>query len=138
MSIRRLPTALGLLLLTLALDAPAAAGGAKWTAVSTTALSITGDIEVADGGITFQNGERIGLKPVAGAAGVFTLDPPTANPVLLNGNYLCGSNTPPKYLAFPTDGSTAYLLAFDGPEVPTLVADPLDQTGICALYTYQR
>ncbi len=136
MSILRLPAALGLL--TLVLAAPASAGGATWTAVSTTAMSITGDIEVADDSITFQNGERIGLKPVRDAAGVFTLDPPTANPVLLNGNYLCGSNAPPKYLALPSEGTTAYLLAFDGPDVPTLAADPLDQTGICALYTYQR
>jgi len=136
MSIRQLPATLGLL--TLVLAAPAAAAGAKWTAVSTTAISITGDIDVADDSITFQNGERIGLKPVADAAGIFTLDPPTANPVLLNDNYLCGSSAPPKYLALPIDGTTAYLLAFDGPDVPTLAADPLDQTGICALYTYQR
>jgi len=136
MSIHQLPATLGLL--TLVLAAPAAAAGAKWTAVSTTAISITGDIDVADDSITFQNGERIGLKPVADAAGIFTLDPPTANPVLLNDNYLCGSNAPPKYLALPIDGTTAYLLAFDGPDVPTLAADPLDQTGICALYTYQR
>jgi len=138
MSIHRRPAALGLLLLTLVLAAPAAAGGAKWTAVSTTAMSITGDIEVADDSITFQNGERIGLEAVPQATGIFTLDPPTANPVLLNGNYLCGPNAPPKYLALPTDGTTAYLLAFDGPDVPKLAADPLDQTGICALYTYQR
>ena len=136
MSNRRLPAAVGLL--TLVLAAPAAAGTAKWTAVSTTALSITGDIEVADHTITFQNRQHVGLKPVADAPGVFTLDPPTANPVLLNGNYLCGSNAPPKYLALPSDGTTAYLLAFDGPDVPKLAADPLDQTGICALYTYQR
>jgi hypothetical protein len=136
MSVRRLPAALGVL--TLVLAGPAAAGGAKWTAVSTTAMSITGDIEMTDDSITFQNGARIGLRPVADAAGIFTLDPPTANPVLLNGNYLCGSNVPPKYLALPSDGTTAYLLAFDGPDVPKLAADPLDQTGICALYTYQR
>lgn len=138
MSIHRFPAALGLFLLTLVLAAPAAAGGAKWTAVSTTAMSITGDIQVADGSITFQNGERIGLKPVARTKGVFTLDPPTANPILLNGNYLCGSDAPPEYLALRTEGATAYLLAFDGPDVPTLTVDPLDQTGICALYTYQR
>lgn len=119
-------------------SAPAMAAAAKWSAVSTTAMSITGDIEVSDDRITFQTGASFGLRPVAGNPRLFTLDPPDDNPVLLNGNRLCSPQHAPKYLAFPTVGDTLYLLAFDGPDLPTLVANPLDQDGICALYTYQK
>lgn len=113
----------------------AAAGAVKWSASSTTALSITGDITVGDRRITFANGQSIGLKPVAGVPRLFTIEP-CENPVLLNGNYLCGSDQPPAFVAFETEGTSAYLLAFDGPGVPKLAADPLDQTDVCALYAY--
>ena len=122
------------------LSSPAVASDmtGKWVAASTTAMSITGDIEISADRIIFDTGASLDLRPVAGVDHLFTLDPATDNPVLLNGNYLCGSNTPPKYIAFAQDGTSMFLLAFDGPDEPKLSPDPLDQDGICASFTYER
>ena len=113
----------------------AVAAGAKWTAASTTAMAITGDITVEPDRVTFGNGRSIGLKPVAGEARLFTIEPPE-NPQLLNGNFICSTAKPPAFIALESEGGEHYLLAFDGPGVPKLAADPLDQTGVCALFTY--
>ncbi|SDB31984.1 hypothetical protein [Bauldia litoralis] len=110
----------------------------KWVAASTTAMSITGDIEVSADKIVFETGASLGLKPVEGEAHLFTLASATDNPVLLNGNTLCGSNAPPEYIAFAMYETSMILLAFDGPDVPKLNPDPLDQDGICASFTYER
>ena len=54
--------------------APALAAGGKWTAVSKTAMSITGDITVSGGAIRFENGASIGLKPVSGTPRLFAVE----------------------------------------------------------------
>lgn len=110
----------------------------KWVAASTTAMSITGDIEVSEDKIVFQTGASFDLKPVEGEAQLFTVESATENPVLLNDNYLCGANAPPSYIAFAMYETSMILLAFDGPDVPKLNPDPLDQEGICASFTYER
>ncbi|MCB1490159.1 MAG: hypothetical protein KDJ88_22200 [Bauldia sp.] len=116
----------------LALDA-----NGKWTAVSNTAMSITGDITVSGGAIKFQNSASIGLKPISGSPRLFAIDP-AANPELLNGNYLCGPDQGPNYVALAQVGTTLTLLAFDGPDQPTLAENPLEQDDICAMFTYAR
>ena len=117
--------------------APALAADGKWTAVSKTAMSITGDITVSGGAIRFENGASIGLKPVSGTPRLFAVEP-AGNPELLNGNYLCSPAEGPKYVALAELGTTLTLLAFDGPDKPVLAEDPLGQDDICAMFTYAR
>jgi hypothetical protein len=108
-----------------------------WTAVSNTAMSITGDITVSGSAIKFQNGASIGLKPVPGTPRLFAIAP-AANPELLNGNHLCSPTEGPNYVALAQLGTTLTLLAFDGPDKPTLKENPLEQDDVCALFTYAR
>ena len=110
----------------------------KWTATSTTAYAITGDIRVSADSITFANGKRIRIRPVsADKPQVFTLVPRSANPTLLNGNKLCG-DTPPTFIALMRDGGALYMKVFDGPDVPQGRADPFPEPGTCATYNFER
>jgi hypothetical protein len=77
---------------------PVASGAAtpktvRYTALSKTAYSITGNVTVKEYGglvrtIAFQNGSSLNLTG-AGRDGVYLVTPP-ADPILLNRNHLCG------------------------------------------------
>ncbi len=111
-----------------------------YAAVSNTAMSITGDIELDETGITFENGEQLTFdeqvadrltvdgQPVE--AHVFRLAQ-ARDPVLLNGNRLCGA--PVTYAASweTSDGDGTVLAVFSTPEPPKSDAD------MCASYTYE-
>ena len=111
-----------------------------YAAVSNTAMSITGDIELDETGITFENGEQVTFDErvadrftVGGEtveAHVFSIAEP-CDPVLLNGNRLCGA--PVTYAASweTSDGSGTILAVFSTPEAPQSDAD------MCASYTYE-
>lgn len=78
-------------LLTLAL----ATGGQHLVAVSTTAMSITGDVTVTPATMTFSNGTSVSLRLAkTGAAYRLFAVSAKSNPVLLRGNTLCGAATP--------------------------------------------
>jgi hypothetical protein len=132
---RLLPIALSFLLLSLS---PAFAKAARWTATSSTAMAITGDIAVAADSITFGNGASIGIKQAApDRPDVFIIDPPS-NPVLLQGNGLCGDQ-PPTFLTLYRDGGSLALSVFDGPDMPPSPAGALDTPpGLCATYHYEQ
>jgi hypothetical protein len=87
------------------LAAPWPAGAAEhWTAYSKTAEAITGDITFSPERITFGNGKSLALASAGvvpgfetlGSRGQSTRYRVTApdDPVLLNGNRLCGGRTP--------------------------------------------
>jgi hypothetical protein len=119
-----------------------------FAAVSTTAMAITGDIEMSRFGIVFANGAAVGLSPVAtrsaadwqsgfgagaGPVQLFRLagDPGT----LLNGNTLCGPGTA-THLAVQwiTSGGLKDLVlaVYEGPVPPDTAAGP----GMCGTFTY--
>jgi len=90
---------LGLLLLAIAASAHAAAPE-QWEAVSETAMAITGNVRFLPDRITFRNGKSLPLAP-AGDIQAFGTPKETVSatlyrvrkpgdPVLLNGNRLCG------------------------------------------------
>jgi len=99
MTNHRLMRLLSAALISLFLTAPAAANGSRHetrlVALSTTAMSITGDVrlrEDADGNVStivFQNGSSLKLTPGPDFGGVYRVTP-SANPLLLHGNRLCG------------------------------------------------
>ena len=108
-----------------------------WKASSTTATAVTGDITLGTDRIVFANGESIRLVPVEGRRGVFKVDPPT-NPVLVNGNRLCGEDVTYVVLAQGSNNSL-FMKVFEGPDVPLeAVADPNPQEGTCATYSFSR
>lgn len=126
------------LALSFGLASPALAD--SYAAISNTAMSITGDIEFDDFGITFQNGKKIVFDELIGdtfvvdgqqvPASVYSVAEPK-DPVLLNGNRLCGA--PVTYVA-SWGGAT---------ENDTIVAvfstegAPESSDEMCASYTYE-
>jgi hypothetical protein len=122
----------------------AAAAGfeGKWEAMSTTAISITGNIQVASDAITFGEGTRLGMSAVGSAKGtwgdlrdsgeglIYRLEPP-ADPPLLQGNRLCrmpGEKVTYVVLAPFDDGLS--LLVYTGDAKPT------PDASACASYNY--
>ncbi len=110
-----------------------------WKASSTSATAVTGDIAVGTDRIVFANGESIRLVPVEGRRGVFKVDPP-ANPVLMNGNRLCGEEDVTYVaLALASNDNSLFMKVFEGSDVPLeAVADPNPQQGTCATYNFSR
>ena len=111
-----------------------------YAAVSNTAMSITGDIELDETGITFENGEqvtfggkvadRLTVDGEEVEASVFSLAKP-ADPVLLNGNRLCGDPVTFAAAWETRDGSGTVLAVFSTPEAPK------SNETMCASYTYE-
>lgn len=122
----------------LSLGAAAPALADTYAAVSKTAMSITGDIEFDDFGITFENGKQIVFDELVGDT--FVVGGETVNgsvyslteakdPVLLNGNRLCGE--PVTYVASWGDATTTTVAVFSTQDVPQSDAE------MCASYTYE-
>ncbi|MGX1099963.1 hypothetical protein [Amorphus sp. MBR-141] len=128
----------------LAQGAAAADFDGEWDALSNTATSITGNIEIAAKTIQFQNGTKLGIAPAGSAEGnwggqsasvegeIFKLAPP-ADPELLNGNKFCGMpGNPATFVVLtPLDGGLS-LIVYTGDATPTPNSDP------CAIYNYAR
>jgi hypothetical protein len=111
---------------------------ARWTATSTTSIAITGNIAVSADSIKFGNGKSIHIEPVGpDRPEVFRVDPP-ANPLLLNGNRLCGDE-PPTFVSLFRDGGSLTLYVFEGAEAPSSPFGLVGvQPGMCASYHYER
>ena len=131
----KLPRLLALAL-SLAIASPALAD--TYAAISNTAMSITGDIEFDDFGITFENGKQITFDELVGNtfvvggetvnASVYSLTE-AKDPVLLNGNRLCGE--PVTYVASWGDDASTTIAVFSTQDVPDSDAE------MCASYTYE-
>jgi hypothetical protein len=107
--------------------------GTRWTATSTTAMAITGDIVVSENAITFGNGDRLEIEPAGGDGTIYRLKTPS-DPELLNGNRLCGAADPVRYvvLTMPSEDSLS-MAVFNTAEAP---GGENDDT--CAIYNYER
>lgn len=116
---------------------PAAAE--DYEATSKTAMAITGDISMDDFAITFANGKSLKFDELVSdsfvvggetvGASVYSVKTP-ADPVLLNGNRLCG------------EGKVTYLATYGAGDGMTAVAvfatqdAPSSDAEMCASYTY--
>lgn len=109
-------------------------------AVSTTAMGITGDIDLDDSGIIFENGarlafsrtpaEEIAVEGRARPASVYEVAKPS-NPELNGGNTLCGDGAVTYLATWPDDdGEIVWLAAFTSREAPVSTDD------LCASFTY--
>ena len=123
--------------------APGFARAETWEALSTTAMGITGDIEVEEDAIRFDGGKTVldlgaatevddfSSDGVPTAATLYRLAIPS-DPTLDSGNTLCGA--PITYLAIldagPDIQGGKILDVFSQAAVPT------GDDGICASYTY--
>lgn len=109
-----------------------------WKASSNTATAVTGDITLGTDRIVFANGENITLVPVEGRRGVCKVDPP-ANPVLMNGNRLCGEQDVTYVVLAQGSNDSLFMKVFEGADAPMeAVADPEPQKGTCATYNFSR
>lgn len=117
------------------LSEPAAAACAHWTATSRTATAITGNITTCPGTLTFGNGKKLKLQYVgdrkgswafggADSAKIYSVSPPS-DPVLLNGNTLCGEKVHFIALSDTQDGQLG--MTVFGP----------DLSNFCAIFFYQ-
>ena len=111
-----------------------------YTAVSNTAMSVTGDISMDDFSIDFQNGESLAFSDLVAdhflvdgrrvPASVYRVAEP-ADPMLENGNQLCG-NGDVSYVATWGDGAGMTAVAvFAGSRAPK------NSDQMCASYSYQ-
>jgi len=111
-----------------------------YTAMSNTAMSITGDVWLDDFSIKFENGETLEFSDLVAdhfnangrsvPASVYRVKEP-ADPELQNGNQLCGSGDV-TFVASWADGSeTTAIAVFTGKHAPRSSSE------MCALYTYE-
>lgn len=126
--------------------APAASPRDSWTAASTTATAITGDIQISAKGIRFENGTTLELTSTD-QPGVLRLVK-RENPVLKNNNLLCGQQ-PPTFVVYGRDertesldsSSNLYLKVYNGSQIPPgsdAIGMDHKGSGFCALYNYTR
>lgn len=121
--------------------APVPAFADRLVAISSTAMAITGNIQFDDFSIVFENGEELVFDELLGdsfivdgaevGASVYSIKTP-ADPVLNNGNRLCGQGKI-TYLASwgdAADDTLTIIAVFDTQDVPGSNAD------MCASYTY--
>lgn len=109
-----------------------------YTAVSSSAQSVTGDIQFDDFSITFANGETLEFSDLIAdnfivdgetvPASVYRVRTP-GDPVLENGNQLCGSGDV-SYLASWGPGDLTTVAVFTGDEPPA------GSDEMCASYVY--
>ncbi|WP_105426937.1 hypothetical protein [Neorhizobium tomejilense] len=112
----------------------------RYTAVSKTAMSVTGDVWLDDFGITFENEEtlefsdlvadnfRVDGRRVPGS--VYRVAKP-ADPELENGNQLCGSGDVTYVANWASGKGMSAIAVFTGKNPPKSSAE------MCALYTYE-
>lgn len=125
----------------------------RWVATSTTARSITGDLQVSGRQLVFGNGSAVALN-APGASAAFTdqgervqatvlrVQVP-AEVLLLNSNRLCGTAAKPRLATHVvlwrpeplSAGEVPRAMAvFSGERAPTTTSDP----SLCGVYYYER
>lgn len=111
----------------------AAAHAETWQPVSKTAISITGKVIFTKHKITFQNGQSLPIKAASedGIDGQLFKVLKPADPVLLQGNTLCGRSTVKYFLVVGQEGTGRDLSVYDGKGEPT------QETSSCATYSYR-
>ncbi|TYR34623.1 hypothetical protein FY036_04525 [Mesorhizobium microcysteis] len=112
----------------------------SYTAVSNTAMSITGDIELDETGITFANGKTMAFSEKAAdnltidgrarQASVYRVENPD-DPTLESGNELCGNGDVTFIAAWEGSYGLTSLAVFTG-DMP-----PESDESMCASYSYQ-
>jgi len=122
---------------------PLLAEPTRWLAMSRTATAITGDIDLNNHAIVFQNGAQIQIKaiekrPTDGLTLYRVLS--RTNPELLNGNTLCASE-PVDYLTVQLSSREMSLTVYRYPDELVLAQLPLPTTAspersLCAIYNY--
>ena len=132
------PAPIAVLALLLAGVAPTLAD--DYAAISGTAMAVTGDVSFDDFSLVFENGETLVFEELVAdsfevggetvGASVFSLSE-AADPVLLNGNTLCGE-------------AVTYVGSWSGAmEETTIIAffstqdEPASDAEMCASYTYE-
>jgi hypothetical protein len=111
-----------------------------YSAVSNTAMSVTGDIWMDDFSITFENDESLEFSSLVAdhfrvgdrtlPASVYRVKNPS-DPELQNGNPLCGNGDVTYVATWVLADSMTAVAVFTGKRAPASDAD------MCGLYTYQ-
>lgn len=111
-----------------------------YAAISNTAMSITGDVWMDDTGITFENDEYLEFSDLVAdkfrvdgkqvPASVYRIAEP-ADPVLQNGNRLCGSGKVTYLANWASSKGMTTIAVFTGKTAPKSSAE------MCASYTYE-
>ncbi|NKN36817.1 hypothetical protein HFC70_10675 [Agrobacterium sp. a22-2] len=134
---RLLPTVLGV---ALAIGTASSAYSDNYTAYSTTAESITGNISMDDFSLVFQNGETLIFDQLIAdnfivdgqrvPASVFSVENPY-DPELENGNQLCGMGDVTYVANWAAGDGLSAVAVFTGNEPPA------SSDEMCASYIYQ-
>ena len=123
----------------LAAASVAAAPAQHWLAYSKTAMSITGDVFFTPSRIAFQDRKWLAIRRESrGAYDTYRILSHT-NPILLNGNTLCGGMSSPSFVTVrygrntSSTETTVETAFYTGPNAPRRWDDP---TNLCATFTY--
>jgi len=113
----------------------------SYTAVSSTAMNVTGDIQFDDFGITFANGETLKFSELVDdhfsvdgedvPASVYRVSQPR-DPKLENDNRLCGSGAVTFIANWASGENGSVVAVFTGAETPS------SDDEMCASYTYEQ
>ena len=109
-------------------------GAQHWTAYSTTAMSITGDVTFTPQKMTFSNGTSVALVRARAMSSTSTLYALSGkNPALLRGNTLCSTKLP-GYVLIERKGTMVYLTFYSAGKGVPLGANAART--LCATYNY--
>ncbi|MES0869993.1 hypothetical protein [Pseudovibrio sp. SCP19] len=113
--------------------------GEKWIAVSNTAMSITGDIELSPTAITMSTGSVLPLEAVKGDVPNLYRFTHANDLKLLRDNTFCLPHTEVGYVVLNYRGKEELEIdVFDGDEAPHSADELESQPGFCASYFYQK
>ncbi len=112
----------------------------RYTAVSNTAMSVTGDVWMDDFSIRFESGESLAFSDLVAdnfrvdgkrvPASVYRVEDP-ADPELENGNQLCGAGDVTYVANWAAGDGMSAIAVFTGKRPPK------SSDEMCALYTYE-
>ncbi|KZL19651.1 hypothetical protein PsAD2_01930 [Pseudovibrio axinellae] len=111
----------------------------KWAAFSTTAMSITGDIEVSPTAITMSTGSVLPIEAVKGDIPHLYRFTGADKLKLIRDNSFCMTNTTDGYivLSYPTADELS-MNVFQGDSPPVSDSNLDSQPNLCAIYNYQK
>ncbi|QUS56052.1 hypothetical protein [Pseudovibrio brasiliensis] len=110
----------------------------KWSAVSTTAMSITGDVVVGMTSITMETGSVLHIKPVQSSVPNLYRFTGADMLMLIRDNKFCLPATTDGYLVLSYPGKNMLAIdVFDGDMPPTAVDNMESQSNFCASYNYE-
>ena len=122
----------------------------NWSATSSTAMAITGDIAIHQDKVVFENGVQMGTEVISNQDGSKVLRiKDNATKQLKKGNTLCGAASDPidtkaAFLVMQETGKNMLMTVYAGDDLPVFAADAdpkakaKSDDKVCATYSFSK